>query len=214
MHTGGYVLAGGQSSRMGTDKALLPWGGGTVLDAVIRAVREAAGDVVLVAPDERYLAFRGRRISDLRPGQGPLGGIEAALLDTDTDWNLIVACDMPLLSAALLKRLLMDAIALDADCLIPAGADCRHPLAAAYHRRCLIEFSRVLDLGERRVLDATARVRSVDWPLAANDEFQFANANTPEEWEGLRRRAGLKADTRVPGTAEARHADKTRLEPG
>src|SRR5262249_54616408 len=130
------------------------------------------------------------------------------------DWNLIVACDMPLLSAALLKRLLGDAAALDADCLIPVSANRRHPLAAVYHRRCLTEFSRVLDLGERRVLGATGCVRSFDWPLVAPDEVQFSNANTPEEWDGLRLLAGLNSDTRVPETAESRHADKTRLEPG
>lgn len=195
---------------MGRDKALLPWAGGTLLEAACRTAGEAAGQVVLVAPEGRYPRFTGRRIADARPGWGPLAGIEAALRDTDADWNLIVACDMPLLTTGLLGRLLGQAVELEADCLIPEAAGHRHPLAAAYHRRCVGEVSRALDDGVRRVLDAVARVRCAAWQVPLVDQFRFSNANTPGEWEELRRLAGLIPDTKRPESAEARHADKTR----
>lgn len=187
MRKAGFVLAGGRSSRMGQDKALLPWGESTVLDCVARAVRAAAGSVVLIAPPGRYPQFRGRVLPDSRPGQGPLAAIEAALGFTQAEWNLVVACDMPRLTAALLGQLLHAACAAgrDADCLVPSTQSRLHPLAAVYHQRCLPEFSRALDEGHRRLLDAVARVRAVSWPVPPEDEPLFTNVNTAEEWLAL-----------------------------
>lgn len=171
---------------MGRDKALLPWGEGTVLDAVTEAVRTAVGEVVLVAPEGRYVGFGGRVISDRRPEMGPLAGIESALGDSGAEWTLVVACDMPRLTAALLGRLLATVERCDFDCVVPATQDGRlHPLAAVYHRRCLPVFAAALAAGTRRVLDAVARLRVMRWPVATEDECLLANVNTAEEWQTL-----------------------------
>ena len=185
MRRGGFVLAGGRSSRMGRDKALLPWAGQTVLAAVLRAVEQAAGQVILIAPARRYPSPGCPVIPDLRPGLGPLAGLETALSVTGDEWNLVVACDMPRLTAPLLARLLADAAACDADCLIPTTPNGSHPLAAVYHRRCLPAVSRALDEGNLRLLDALARVRSAPWPVPPADEPQFANLNTADQWRAL-----------------------------
>src|ERR1019366_6470085 len=94
----GYVLAGGRSSRMGRDKARLPFRGCDLVSAVAAAVAAAvasvAGNVTLVGHPELP------SIPDRYPDGGPLGGILTALDHTAADWNLIVACDMPEVSAA------------------------------------------------------------------------------------------------------------------
>src|SRR5205807_1875209 len=114
----GFVLVGGNSSRMGQDKACLPFQGKTLLEHVAAAVAEAAGSVTLVGAPERYQSLGFPIIADSRPGAGPLAGIHTALSISHADWNMIVACDMPGISAPFLKSLLAAAAASGADCLI------------------------------------------------------------------------------------------------
>ena len=97
--TAGYVLVGGRSSRMGRDKAMLPFHGATLAQWIAKQVAEAAGSAMLVGN-----ASTG--IADLYPSEGPVGGILTALAHSDADWNLIVACDMPQADAPFLRRLL------------------------------------------------------------------------------------------------------------
>jgi molybdenum cofactor guanylyltransferase len=113
------ILAGGQSQRMGTDKAIirLTADGPTLIERVLAAVRAVADDVLIVANDDR-LAFAGPRIvPDAVPGAGPLGGIYSAVTAARHEHCLVVACDMPFLSPALLRA--MAAQARDYDVLAP-----------------------------------------------------------------------------------------------
>src|SRR5512142_2916527 len=102
----GFVLAGGRSSRMGQDKALLPWKGSTLIESVAREVFNAAGSVTLIGSPERYGSLGFPVISDKIQGCGPLGGLHAALSVTTAEWNILVACDMPAVTSELLKELL------------------------------------------------------------------------------------------------------------
>jgi molybdopterin-guanine dinucleotide biosynthesis protein A len=169
----GFVLAGGASRRMGRDKALLPWNGATLVEHVAAQVREAVGSVTLVGHPERFGALPLPAIPDLRPDSGPLAGIEAALLASDADWNLVVACDMPAITAKILRYLLDHA---HADCLVPVSASGRlHPLCAVYHRRCGPVFAAALDRGVRRMTEALALVRTSR--SSAVPEEYLANLN-------------------------------------
>jgi molybdopterin-guanine dinucleotide biosynthesis protein A len=168
---------------MGRDKALLPFRGGALAQAVARVAVEAAGSVNLIGDPDRYGALGYPVIADLYPGEGPLGGILTALRHSAADWNLIVACDMPQLDVEMLRGLIRIATRGGADSLLPVSPDGRpEPLCAVYHRRCLGPFEEAFAGGVRKVTAALETVRTMRLPMTEVSYFQ--NVNTPEEWVG------------------------------
>ena len=181
MSQAGFVLTGGKSSRMGKDKALLPFRGGALAGHVAAMVEAAAGSATLIGDPQKYGHLGYPVFPDRSPGAGPLGGIESALSYTAADWNLVVACDMPAISTELLRGLLQAAERLNTDALVPAGPSGRlEPLSAVYHRRCRETLHRALEAGVRKVADALANLEVARW--AVDDAGCFENLNTPEEW--------------------------------
>ena len=107
LQVGGYVLAGGRSSRMGRDKALLELAGKPLIEHAVTKLRRVCAEVHILAGAEGEHAGLARYaplVHDLHPGCGPISGIEAALTHTTHDWNLILAVDVPFLPTALLDR--------------------------------------------------------------------------------------------------------------
>jgi molybdopterin-guanine dinucleotide biosynthesis protein A len=165
---------------MGRDKALLPYHGVTLVEHVAAQVAAAADTAALVGPAERY-GFAGLPIiPDSISDFGPVAGIHAALQASSADWNLIVACDMPSVTAAFLRLLLEAAEQCGGGCLIPLSPAGRpEPLCAAYHRDCLAGIASALRENVRKVTDAVSRLRVRAWPVS--DGAWFENLNTPED---------------------------------
>jgi molybdopterin-guanine dinucleotide biosynthesis protein A len=160
---------------MGRDKARLPFRGGDLVSAVAAAVARAVGNVTLVGHPELPA------IPDRYPGGGPLGGILTALDHTSADWNLIVACDMPEVSAAFLSGLLARAMRSRADVLLPHGPDALpQPLCAVYRRSARAAMEGHFARGVRRVTEALGGL-DVE-PLIVAELSHFQNVNTPEDW--------------------------------
>jgi molybdenum cofactor guanylyltransferase len=171
---------------MGCDKALLPFRGGTLVQAVAGIVAQTAGSATLVGDRDLYESLGFPTISDLYPGEGPLGGILTALHHTQADWNLVTACDMPAITRQFLDLLLETAERLDADALVPAGPSGRlEPLCAVYHLRARQALEGRFDGGVRKVSQALEAVRAIRFPVLEVSCFQ--NVNTPEEWSACDR---------------------------
>src|SRR3974377_2140775 len=96
-----FVLAGGKSSRMGRDKAFLVFRGQTLLERALQSLRAVTSKVYVVGAREKFCSF-GPVVEDVYPDRGPLAGIHAALSTSDTELNLVLAVDMPLIEPALL----------------------------------------------------------------------------------------------------------------
>jgi molybdopterin-guanine dinucleotide biosynthesis protein A len=168
---------------MGRDKALLPYRGTTLVEHVARAVQEAAGAVALVGDPARYASLGYPVYRDKFPGCGPLGGVYTALTVSATDWNLIVACDMPGVSVGVLRTLLASATDLGASCVIATGPGGEpEPLCAVYHRRCLPVLDRAIQ--EKR-FKMRELVTELDARATLVDAATLANVNTPSEWAGF-----------------------------
>jgi molybdenum cofactor guanylyltransferase len=192
---GAAVLAGGQSRRMGTDKALLPLvaGGPPMLAVVLDRLSAAADETIVVADDRpRYAALGARVVPDLSRHVGALGGIQAAIAWSAHEYCLVVACDMPFLSLPLLRR--MAAEPRDYDVLVPLiPGESRQrndglvyqTLHAIYSKRCLPFIETRIAEGRKQVVGFfdDVRVRTLDVAEISRWDphlRSFFNANTPE----------------------------------
>ena len=182
MQPAAFVLAGGRSSRMGRDKALLPLGGRPLVEHIAAQASTVTGNITLVGHPDRYANLGYPVIQDIFRGCGPLAGIHAALRHTRSPWNLVLACDMPQITAEFLRQLVAHAEASPAACVIPVTPDkVPQPLCAAYRSQCADAIGRALETGVRKVIDALATLPVDFWSVASAHHFR--NLNTPQEWD-------------------------------
>jgi len=187
----GIVLAGGRSHRLGRDKALETIGGQPLVRRVIDRISQATDDVAVVVAEMAQaralpLENRHRVVVDLYPGAGPLGGIFSGLSAADHHWAVAVACDMPFLNLALVRRML--ALREGADAVVPMLRGYPEPTHAVYSKACLPFMEEVLSAGDRKIILFYDKVKVVYLPeeeIAALDPdfLSFFNVNTAEDLE-------------------------------
>jgi molybdenum cofactor guanylyltransferase len=187
MELSAFVLAGGRSTRMGADKALMEFRGQTLLARAVDLAGAVAVSCRIVGSREKYGAF-GDVIEDVYPGQGPLAGIHAGLRASVTDHNLFLAVDTPLLTGDFLRHLAAHAERSGAVVAVPRTQDGRlHPLCAIYRRG----FAEVAESSLREEhnkiggLFSQVEVEYVSPASGGFDERMFTNLNTPEELANL-----------------------------
>lgn len=212
------VLAGGKSSRMGTDKALLPLvdGGPPMLGIVLERLVAVAAEVSIIGgSEERYGRFGVPVVPDLYPEHAALGGILTAITHAAHEQTLVVACDMPFLSLPLLGR--MAAEPRDYDVLVPTTpGESRqqhdglvyHTLHAIYSRTCIPAIERRLRNGTLQVVrffdDVVVRVLPREEIVRWDPHMlSFFNANSQETLMQARSMAtGMEHLTGVPRSVE------------
>jgi len=134
-HLSAFVLAGGKSTRMGTDKAFVVLQGRKLVERALALARSVTSTVSIVGDASKFACF-GPVVEDIFPGCGPLGGIHAALRRSETDLNLILAVDVPFVSAALLRYLVRRAGESPAALVtVPRTGQRWQPLCAVYRRK-------------------------------------------------------------------------------
>jgi molybdopterin-guanine dinucleotide biosynthesis protein A len=180
------ILAGGQSSRMGTDKAFVRVGGRAIVERTIERLRPLADELIIVSNTPINYAYLGLPVfTDLLPHKGPLGGLYTAISQTRSEYTLVVSCDQPFLNIALL-RFLLD-LRHGYDVVVPLNRE-SYPqsMHAVYAKGCLAPIRGCLDANRLKVISffADVRVRSV-----ASEEIDrfdprrlsFFNVNTPDD---------------------------------
>jgi molybdenum cofactor guanylyltransferase len=188
------VLAGGRSRRIGRPKAFLEIGGRPLIDRVLDALSGAFSEVLIVAPDFTPFTHLGARlVADTHPGLGALGGVYTGLAAAGHPRAIVVGCDMPFLSPALLAHLVARAGGRTA--AVPRAADGRHPLHAAYTKDALPVLERAIAERSLKLLDAVARLDALEIGEAEMRRFDpellsLFNVNRPEDLDRARAIAG------------------------
>ncbi len=195
------IQAGGQSRRMGQDKALMPFLGRPLIQRVADRLRPIADEVIVTTNRPEDYRFLGLPLfRDLRPGRGALGGLYTALSSATCDVVGVVACDMPFASAKLIEtagRLLVEA---EADVVIPESGEGLEPLHAVYRRAtCLPAIEAAIAADQWKLIAWFPQVRvrvlqPTEVRLLNPSGLAFWNLNTPEEFsraEALSKRMDL-----------------------
>ena len=190
----GVVLCGGQSARMGFDKAAARVLGISLLEAAAAALLPLARETLLACgPSERYRDLGLPLVVDRVPAGGPLAGLEAGLARARTEWIAALACDMPRANARVFEALLARAVERDLDACLLETEGGVEPLFAIYRKSCLAPMRAALAAGERKVTSfegfATADGRRVriavlperDLPGDLATRGVARNLNTPED---------------------------------
>jgi molybdenum cofactor guanylyltransferase len=194
-----FILAGGVSSRMTRDKALLEIGGTSLLVRTARLLEGVAGAPTVVGDPAAYRSFAMPVIADDWPGAGPLGGIATALRASNAPWNLVVACDLPYLTREWLDFLAARAMASAADAVLPMNALGAEPLCAMYHKRGEPAIRAALESGIRKVTDGLQNLRvetiaPAEWKAFDSEGLLFKNMNLPRDYQEAAARLGGPAE--------------------
>jgi molybdopterin-guanine dinucleotide biosynthesis protein A len=197
LRVGAYVLAGGSSTRFGRDKALVEFAGKPMLARMIELMRTFAPDVRIVAAHGKYADFETEIVEDLWPGEGPLGGIVTALLNTKEretarEWNVIVSCDMPFLSADWMKFLAERAAESNAQVVLPHSEHGPEPLCACWRTNAVETLRAAFERGVRKVTQGISLLRAEvlderDWKRFDSAGRLFWNMNTAADYAEARR---------------------------
>lgn len=189
------ILAGGKSSRMGGNKALLIWKEQTLLEylaKLLAAEPDFSQVLVSVAAADGYEEIRQRWqedtelafVEDLHRGYGPLEGLYRLLAHAKEEWVFVTATDMPFVNARFLRRMLKQPRE-GVSAVIPWAAGRVHPLCGLYKKTALPALERLFERDEHRVraLLEEIPVRYVDLPKPGIQASVLENVNTPEEYE-------------------------------
>jgi len=185
----GFILTGGASSRMGSDKAQLNIGGHSFTELIATALAAVAHPIrsVSARPAAAGSPIRLANVQDIYPHWGALGGLHAALAASNSPWAVVVACDLPFVTSALFQRLATLREGFDA--VVPVQSDGRpQPLCALYRcQSCLPETANLIAAGERRPRALLSSIKTRWVPQAELDDLGgaanfFSNINTPEDY--------------------------------
>lgn len=187
----GVILAGGSSSRMGRNKALLEVEGTPIITRIYRTLASLFHEVIVVTNSPQDYDFLPcRKVPDIFPGCGSIAGLQSGLAHSSTAYSFVTACDMPFLDPVIIRHLCgINKEGFDA--VVPLSDGGLEPLHALYSTACKDIFEVAILEGERKIVDILGRmnIRQVN-----QDELQgvggqtrlFLNVNTPEEFEGIR----------------------------
>lgn len=189
MKAAAIILAGGKSSRMGQNKALLKINEKTNIERIQETLKLRFDDIILVTNEpEEYSFLELKMAADHYPGMGPLAGVHAGLLASDYDINFIVACDMPFVSVELANVLVNQCR--DYDAVIPVINGKQQPLFSVFKKAAAAKVAERIETGQLRMKHLLEQLnvlyvteKELQMYSTMDLEKVFFNMNHPHEYE-------------------------------
>jgi FdhD protein len=186
----GAILAGGTSSRMGRNKALLEVNGSSIIAHTYRTLANLFHEVIIVTntPDD-YRFIPCRKVPDIYPEIGSIAGLHSALVNSRTERTFVTACDIPFVDQHIIRHL-CGLLEETHDAVIPFSEGGQEPLHALYRSKCKDLFERAINNGELKIIDILPQInkRTVTWDEMRSvdgSDVAFLNVNTPEEYGNI-----------------------------
>jgi molybdopterin-guanine dinucleotide biosynthesis protein A len=182
MQITGIILAGGKSTRMGTDKALIQIAGKTLLERVIEVCRPICSEIIISSNNPEHDKSGYQIIPDEIHNCGPIGGIYSCLKKSETNWNFIVSVDTPFVTSDFIQFLAGQTE--NCDVVVPVHSGEKEPLIALYNKNCLREVQKQIEHREYKMhhLIAKLNARYVDtFEWVGKTPLLFKNLNRPDD---------------------------------
>ena len=181
------ILAGGENKRMGRDKAFMLFFGKPLIESTIESLGALFRKLLIVTNQPfRYKKYGIKTQRDILFNRGPLGGVYTALLTSESKYNFIIACDMPVINQGLIRYMVDESS--DYDVVVPEYGGKLHPLYAVYSNECLRFIEKQLSRKNFRITDTFKNLRT---KIIAEEEVRkfdsrgecFLNINTPQDYQ-------------------------------
>ncbi|MEL6810973.1 MAG: molybdenum cofactor guanylyltransferase [Bacteroidota bacterium] len=174
----GIILAGGKSSRMGSDKGFLQWKGRTFIEHILGALRPVVNEILIVSNNKAYDILGHTRLNDAIHNAGPLAGLYTGLKESKTHLNLVVSCDVPLITAPLWTQLIAHYQKGD-NAVVYKDCEKTMPLIGLYTKECECLCLRLLERDERRMMQFLKDLNNVRYmQVEGESQKQIRNINT------------------------------------
>ena len=181
----GIILAGGKSSRMGTDKGFLKLNGKLFIEHIINVLSPFVSEIIIVSNNTDYDVFNVKRINDLIEDAGPLAGLFSGLKASNSEKNIVLSCDIPLIHSEVISLLINEKNSTSEIIQIESNGKTM-PLIALYDKSCKNTFETLLHQDERRLRFAVSQCKVKNIILKKEQENWVKNVNTPEQLKEIK----------------------------
>ena len=179
-----FILCGGKSFRMKSEKGLVLFQGKPFIEHIIQAILPITEQVKLITATKEYDYLPHQKIPDIILDKGPLGGIYTALTNSETEFNLILSCDIPLISTELLSELISKHNN-EAEITVFASESRLHPLIGIYSKKVLPVIKSAIDNDELKMMDLLAKIPHQILNIDESENFHLTNINSVDELNDL-----------------------------
>lgn len=177
-----YILAGGQSKRMGEDKGMISLHDKPIVSYIIEEIKKITDDITIITANEKYRQFNLKTVEDIYQDRGPAGGIDTALQDAKNDLVFITSCDMPFVNEKSVSILMEQCTG--REITLVKNENYIEPMFAVYAKKCKDNWRELLLNGTLKLSDYFSHF---DTNFVNADEFLnsnpylFLNINTPQD---------------------------------
>jgi molybdopterin-guanine dinucleotide biosynthesis protein A len=169
---------------MGSEKGLVMYKGKTFIQWILEAVTPVCDSIYLITNNKAYASYNHPLIRDVIPEKGPVGGIYTALKHSSTPWNLILSCDVPMLTTDVLQNHLLNKLPDTAISYLSDGRQ-NSPLIGLYAQHLVGDFEKALRKDHLKLLDLIHALPHSQVTVKPEEAYTIQNINTPTELNHL-----------------------------